>query len=173
MTRGLVSAQTNILDDNAVIVETLLQIVLNNVSVFLTTGQTNTIATTSTSGGSQTYQISDIGSISEIIDTDFTTENRIAINFFGNPTVAISPHTTTPLNYPNYDTRFIIHKLFRNLSDNQVASADPILVFDGILVKKMYTFGSEERNLTFECIQKTRFSDNKSNFLNNNGLGVV
>lgn len=172
MTRGLSAGQINVLDDNAIIVETLIQIVLNNVSVFFTDGQTDTTATTLTSGGSQIFQVGKFSNISQIKDTDFTTEFKVAIQYGGDPAIALSPISTIPLNYPNLTTRFIFNKLFRNLSDNTILSA-PIQVFDGTLVKKTYITSNEEKYLTFDLLQKSRFASTYSPFLNSNNLGVI
>jgi len=174
MTRGLVSAQTNILDDVVVQSEILLQIQYNSQNAFFTTGGVDTTATTDTSSGSQVFRTSNlITGFSTIYEKPFGVENRIAVIMGGDVTSAMSPFGITPLAFVNNETRFILHKLFRNVTTNTVESADPIKLFDGRLVKKNYTVGELTKTLVLEIQNKLVFSNKTSNILTNSGLGVL
>ena len=153
MSRGFTSAQNTILATNAIIVENLLQIQYNGSDVFLTSAPHDTSATTTTSGGAQTFiENHTWAGFSEINDQVFASENRIAIYFEGDMTATFGSFSTAPIDFVNSDTRFIIHKLFRNASDNSIVSADPILIYDGNLVKKTYTVGGDIERLQLDCV---------------------
>ena len=142
MTRGLSTAQKNLLDDDVNVIETLIQMDYDGSSNFFTMGSSETTATTTSSGGSQTFTPLDdnpILEISPIVEKPVYVENRVGIKIGGDMTVAIGNISTLPLLYQNGTLIIYIHKLFRNITTNAVESADPILVFAGELAKKQLT----------------------------------
>lgn len=174
MSRGLSVDQKNILDDEVTVHETLLQIQdSDGNNLFWTTGASDVTVTTSTSGGSQLFRTSNtLVEIDNIAEVTWNAENRLAIVLGGDMTDAIGPQTIAPLNYTNYNTRFIFHKIFRSVTDNSITGGDPILLFDGVLIKKTYTVGNTSQTLQLDLISTAQFSDVMSPILQNTGLGA-
>lgn len=157
MTRGLNSNQITIISKNSIVVENLLEIVLGSEKAFLTTAPYNTIATTVTNQSSATYvSANPWTSVSQVPDKVYTTENKIAVFFEGDLTVALTGMTTAPLNFPNSLTTFRLHKLFRNSETNALESVNPIHVFTGILSKKTYTVGETIKRLQFDIVTNNK-----------------
>lgn len=174
MSRGLTTDQKNILDDDVTIHETLLEITdSDGNTLYWTTGASDVTTTTPTSGGAQFYRttntLQEIDNINEVV---WNGENRIGIRLAGDMSDAIGPQTQSPLNYRNYDTQFVFYKIFRNVSDNAIASADPILIFNGVLIKKTYIVGPTVETLQLDLISFAKFNNIMSPILQNTGLGA-
>lgn len=152
MSRGLSAAQKTILATNAIVVEKLMEISYSGSTVYLTSAPHDTVTSTATSGGSQTYIADHTWSgFSEVEDKGYAAQNKIAIYFDGDMTATFGGFSTAPIDFVNGDTRFRIYKLFRNANTNAIESADPILVFDGTLAKKTYVVGPTRENLQCDC----------------------
>lgn len=157
MSRGLSSAQITVLGKNSIVVESLLEISNAGSTVYLTSAPYNTVATTLTSGGSQTYIKNHTWSgSSQIDDKRFAAQNKIAIFFEGDMSATFGGFSLAPLDFINNTTRFRLYKIFRDSTTNAIESADPILVFDGVLAKKTYIVGATRETLQCDCITTNR-----------------
>lgn len=157
MSRGLSAGQLSVLGTGPVIVENLLEITLGSSAVYLTSAAHNTVATTLTSDGAKTYIRNHTWSgFSDINDKRFAAQNKLAIFFAGDMTATFGGFSTAPIDFVNNTTRFRLYKMFRNASTNAIESADPILVFDGVLAKKTYVAGSTTEQLQCDCITTNR-----------------
>lgn len=153
MSRGLTSAQTTLLAQNSLVIENLLEISIGASTVYLTSASYDTIATTATSGGAQTFTADHTWSgMSDVPDKVYTTQNKIALFFEGDMTATFGGFATAPINFANGTTIFRLYKLFRNTETYAIESADPILIFDGILAKKTYIVSDVVEKLQLDLI---------------------
>lgn len=175
MTRGLTATQKSYLDDNAVIHETLVQISYGGNNVFYTTGLADLSGvSTSYSGGAQTWvATNNIQNVDTIVEKTFGVTAPQAMIFTGDVGATISALGVSLLDLPNIDTKFYIHRIFRNISTYAEWGEDPIELFAGVLVKKTYTVGKEEKKLQIDLLNKSKFYNKVSQLKILKGLGAL
>ena len=175
MTRGLTATQKSYLDDNAVIHETLVQISYGGNSVFYTTGLADlTGVSTIYSGGARTWSATnDIQNVDTIVEKTFGVTAPQALIFTGDMGATLGALGVSALDLPNIDTKFYIHRVFRNVSTYAEWGEDPIELFAGILVKKTYTVGIDTEILQLDLLNKSRFYNKVSQLKILKGLGAI
>lgn len=175
MSRGLSTDQKNLLDDEVTIHETLIELTdENNAVMTWTTGASDVTVTTNTSGGPKLYRTNNIfQGIDRINEVTWNGENRIGIVLVGDMSERLVPSLIAPLNFRNLVTVIRVYKLFRTVSDNSVSIADPIKLFDGVLVKKTYTVSNIVEKLQLEFIANKKLGRIVSSVITQHGLGAV
>jgi len=157
MTRGLDASQISFIEDNATINETLMQIDYNGNSVYYTTGISDIDVETSTSNGVKTFVINPFfKSLDVIPELPFGNTARSAITFTGEVENTITALGVSPFGFVNVETKVHLHRLYRNINDFTVGSADPIELYSGFLVKKTYTVGKTTKTLQLEFMNRHR-----------------
>lgn len=145
MARTLPTGTVDILTSGAFVTTELIEIDLST-PLYLTTAQFDIQASTSTSGGTQTYIAQgQFMSYSGIREIDEVRVNSINVTFSG----ATNTYVNIALNDNYLHRAFRIYKIFLNAA-NMAMLTDPVLIYDGTITGASVEESPRESLVTFQ-----------------------
>lgn len=165
MTKGLDAGQVTLLESAVFLSETLVEIEAAS-NYYYTTGGIDIVATTDTSGGSQTFlSRSLIDEISPIPELTLSVNQKLGIVFTGTD-------LSIPQTFVN-GTTVRLYKVFRDTSTYAIKSSDPILAFEGQIIKRTLRGSRFNQTLQFDLISVQGLAGRYSSVKNNKGITEV